>query len=626
MKKITFHTAALFCAVLLLGFQMAKAQTTFFELGTVPEWREGNPADYSSTVAHTGIDAATDNNGFMLEAYVYDGTNPTVVANDGSLVSSQALPSTATDPDVAITEESGVFYVNVVYIDGGSYYYKKFPFISSSLNSASATYNLSSIASITGTPNGPNIDASDLLAEGAITFQDGSNNVYACVIGSFGVGSMQWITNGIEPDIAFSSDNYAYIAYVDPSNTTQVDVISGALTTSSYGPSTTTNAITSFNSVSEHKPRIACNRNEFSTITYGNNWAVVCYDYFFDATLGNIYHIYGATGTSDFSTITPSVNVFQQVNYTSAMPNGVNPGFPWASVLYTQLPLADHDIVNIDPVVSFERNYYTSTPNNIQIAWTISTNSNSSMLIDQYNITPTGRPNLKSVAGLFADMYGQPIATTFTYNSTYPSAYQLIPSTTLMTGSTSICPPPALPSAGSFNTSGSLQYGIQSTPSVAGKNFASAYNGCFQCYNPTGPYYQTTFPYSFISCFFDEGYIIGCNDEMLIKDTYNSFWGFRKSNTTKTTDAALTTNNNVQIDISPNPFSEDIALKTTDMTKSCSLILTDVSGRELLNVTNDITTLNTQLNNITNKLSAGIYFIKIMDGSNTVLNQKVVKM
>ncbi|MEN9522241.1 MAG: hypothetical protein RL065_618 [Bacteroidota bacterium] len=126
----------------------------------------------------------------------------------------------------------------------------------------------------------------------------------------------------------------------------------------------------------------------------------------------------------------------------------------------------------------------------------------------------------------------------------------------------------------------------------------------------------------YMSTYFDNvACNLNCTNEVLYKDGYDGSSGFRQA----TSNHIATTPSMTRLNISPNPFTENIKITSTNIDAVCNLIITDISGRELLNTNGNNEQLNSALLICNAKLNAGIYFINIKNDSGILLNQKIVK-
>jgi hypothetical protein len=80
-----------------------------------------------------------------------------------------------------------------------------------------------------------------------------------------------------------------------------------------------------------------------------------------------------------------------------------------------------------------------------------------------------------------------------------------------------------------------------------------------------------------------------------------------------------------QLSIYPNPFTDIINIETYEMkdAKKYYALITDVEGKEMLR--NILLTSNSSYQVSTASLSSGTYFVSIMEGSNNLITQKIIK-
>lgn len=113
------------------------------------------------------------------------------------------------------------------------------------------------------------------------------------------------------------------------------------------------------------------------------------------------------------------------------------------------------------------------------------------------------------------------------------------------------------------------------------------------------------------------------SSEVLFKDGYTDANGFRQAK--PKTENLINSSIKAMVSVSPNPFTESIKITSTNNDAVCNLIITDISGRILLNTNGTTEQLNSSLAACNVKLQAGIYFINIKNESGILLNQKIVK-
>ncbi len=89
--------------------------------------------------------------------------------------------------------------------------------------------------------------------------------------------------------------------------------------------------------------------------------------------------------------------------------------------------------------------------------------------------------------------------------------------------------------------------------------------------------------------------------------------------------ALRTENNKADVEVFPNPFSEDLKINLTNPETIALINITDVSGKLLLSASGNEAILNVKLNAIAGKLASGIYLIK-MQSDDKIINQKIIKM
>jgi hypothetical protein len=275
----------------------------------------------------------------------------------------------------------------------------------------------------------------------------------------------------------------------------------------------------------------------------------------------NTYSIFGNTGTG-----LPSGAIF-----VGSTIYEYSNSFTWPTTPSTPVNMSLHTFFVTNPTVSYNRN------SEIEVGFIFSEDPACAL------------PSCISTAlGVVCDAAGQPVAP-----SCYPTAtpiFQFIP---FETAANACATTPAI------NSTGVEIYGYQSALSMAGKN--SVLN-------------------EFMSAYFDND--PRCNQEIVYKDGYNSSSGFRQ---TKPKNVINTAANKLILSISPNPFTENIKITSTNNDANCNLIITDISGREILNTNGTIEQLNSALVVCNTKLNAGIYFINIKNDSGILLNQKIVK-
>ncbi len=581
MKKITFHFVALLCAWCFPFLAMAQITQSCFADNQFPTISSFIP---SSNVANTGCDAVYNPHcmaSTYLEAYVYDGTKPALVVIEGTnsgtnTIYQKLTASTFQDPDVAILYYQGNYYINVVYTSAGCYFLDVYKYVSGGVVFFSST-NLSTLTNaypITGFYfTGANIDANETNSEAGIVLQDISNtaNIYVIPIYGYNTSALtpmlgtpvQAIQPGINPDIACVSDEFL-ITYLDLSGH---QVFVDAVATSDYYSNIVFNLDCDISISGYGNPRIATSK----VLRTGNDdiyysWTVVTESS--STAVGNNYQrIYGANGAHGYVSPVQLLSVYDYTNANSIinnwLPSGVNYYDLTASGAYNNFPVVSYNEVN-----------------DVEIAWTTN---------DPLQGSGSSSFSGNTVVGIMADNFGNPYGLSPYCNTSANACYGVVPNVTGACGNTGVFSPNA-----------------QNCASISGRNI-----------NSGSSLYRSTL------CYYDQS--ATCTAQILSKDSYVGSYRI-KHNTDNNLKNLVANNNTTSVNVYPNPFTESITIQSTNLSATCSLILTDVGGRELLNTTNDITTLNTQLNNITNKLSAGIYFIKITNGSNTVLNQKVVKM
>jgi hypothetical protein len=278
-------------------------------------------------------------------------------------------------------------------------------------------------------------------------------------------------------------------------------------------------------------------------------------------TTNNTYSIFGNTGNG---TAAPSISSGATIyEYSNS--------FTWPITPTTPVNMSLHTLFVTNPTVSYNRN------SEIEVGFIFSEDPACAL------------PSCISTAlGVVCNSIGQPVSP-----SCYPTGtpiFQFIP---YETAANTCATTPAI------NSTGVEIYGYQSALSMAGKN--SVLN-------------------EFMAAYFDND--PKCNQEIVYKDGYDATSGFRKA---KPKPIASATSTIIKLNISPNPFTENIKITSTSNDAVCNLIITDISGRQIVNTTGNIANLNTAITTANATLNAGIYFINIKNDSGILLNEKIVK-
>jgi hypothetical protein len=573
MNKINNLLLKAFTYLLITCVGLSASAQTFISHSCTPDTKTFSPVN---NVTHTGVDILDKGYGHVV-AYVNDGSRPklTVILNSNFLPGSPiqaSLPNSAIHPDVAIFNDAlntpTDCYIHVVYynITTNAYmleiYYLNLMMPSLGI-SLFQTYNLGAMTY----GSGPNIDVSELGINGAITYA-ANNFVYgrACNLSYPGMApsGICIVAKGTNSDVASCAQgDFHLFTYVSNNNIKVKTVSTNDLITLNANLS----PVLSYSGVSVDNPRIAADAIQDAA---GNwPWEVV----WTDNISGHASSVFGNRGHIQGPLFGIPVIVNQgtyNIEYTNSNTwiNGASNPTDLSNWIYA------FDITN--PRISFNHN------SEIQVGFEVAHNDFRLQLPCSENL----------LVGVVCDNTGEPT------NSGCAGApsYQFIP----FSFPAQSCAP-----SGVYASTGTANQEYCKAISLAGKN---------------------SFQNEFISVYFDDVNCLGynCQSELAYKVNYNIGSGFRQSKP-KTESGNNLTASKLILTISPNPFTENIKISSTNNDAVCNLIITDISGREILNTTSNIANLNTAITTANATLNSGIYFINIKNDSGILLNQKIVK-
>jgi hypothetical protein len=270
-------------------------------------------------------------------------------------------------------------------------------------------------------------------------------------------------------------------------------------------------------------------------------------------------------------------------NIYTPIPHNYTNSFGWSNKTTNKYQMDNGNSINAFPVVTYQHSNGNSSANYFQVAW------QTTDALNNYMGKVAGTTTVVSVT---CDNIGNPIVVGST-NSNQPE-FQIVPH--FYGGG-------AMPPINS--NSGVNNFNSQSAVSLAGRNSR-----------------QNTQ----LAVYFD-AYNVGINkptwNEVVLKENVSAGGGFKE----QAPELANAVNEDAQIEIYPNPVSNQITLRGSDKLQDVSLSLYDCNGRLLVQHKGCLESINAQLNGDLNNLVVGAYLIAIIDNKGQVVfKHKMLKI